>query len=228
MLIFLGLSIAEPVGYFMFETSGLQLVTPTLACVIVSTIPLFASLMAVIINGERGSVYTWTGLLVSIVGVLLVVSADGLDQLSGRLLGVMLLLGAVVAAIIYTVTVQRLSQRFNSFTIVTWQNIFSFTLLVPLVFIFDGDRVMALEFSWEWGSRVLALGVLCSSVAFVLYADGIRALGVMRTSMFVNLMPGMTAVASYFIVGESLGVMKIVGIVVTILGLYIGEMKKKI
>lgn len=219
------LACAEPVGYFLFETFGILNVTPTLACVIVSTIPLFAPILAFIVNGERVSPMVWIGLAVSMFGVLLVVSADGFTELYGRLLGVLLLFGAVVTSMIYTVTVQRLSRRFNSFSIVAWQNVFAAAILIPLVLIFDRERLVELTFSWDWAGGVLALGVLCSSVAFVLYADGIRALGVTRTSIFVNLMPSITAIASFFILGETLPLMKLGGIAVTILGLYIGTKK---
>lgn len=224
-LIFCSLAIAEPVGYFLFETYGVLNVSPTLACVIVSTIPLFTPVMAYIVNGERVSKMVWSGLLVSILGVMMVVLSDGLDSISGRLTGVFLLFGAVITAMIYTVTVQRLSKRFNSFSIVAWQNVFSAAILIPLVLVFESDLLQNLQISVEWVGRVLTLGVLCSSVAFVLYANGIRELGVTRTSMFVNLMPSITAIASFLIMDESLGGIKIAGILVTIVGLYIGGRK---
>lgn len=216
--IFMGLSAVEPVGYFMLETTGVNMVSPTLACIIVSTIPLFSPLVAYLINGERASRGDIIRLLVSMTGVFLVV-ASGSESLSGKLAGVAILFGATTAAIIYTVTVQRLATRYNSFTIVAYQNIFAGSYLVPLLLIFDWRAVSTLSFDWAWAGNVLTLAILCSGIAFVLYANSIRTLGVTKTSTFVNLMPSFTAIASYFIFGESLGVVKVLGIVLTITGL---------
>ena len=220
--VFMGLSLVEPVGYFLFETAGIRMVPPTMACVVISLIPIFNPMVAAAVNGERPAPREWAGLAISFAGVLLVVAADGVENLGGRIAGILLLFGAVAASMVYTLTVQRLARRYNSFTIVSWGNIFAAMFLLPLVVILDRQGIASLAFSWDWASSVLALGILCSCVSFVLYVDGIRALGVTRTSMFVNLMPGMTAVASFLILGEELSAMKIAGIAVTITGLMAG------
>ena len=216
------LAAAEPVGYFLFETSGILYVTPTLACIIIAMIPALAPLLAWVLTGERVAGREWVGLAMGLAGVAMVALADGTDHLGGQLIGILLMFGAVVTALVYTLMVRRLSQRFNSFSIVAWQNVFSFVYLVPIVMLFDFERVSALEFSWAWAAPVLTLGVLCSSIAFILYATGLRELGVMRTSLYINLMPGMTAVASVFVLGEGLPLMKVGGILLAVVGLYVG------
>lgn len=216
------LAAAEPVGYFLFETSGIVHVTPTLACIIIAMIPALAPLLAWVLTGERVTGRQWVGLLMGLSGVAAVALADGTGNLHGQWIGILLMFGAVITALIYTLMVRKMSQRFNSFSIVAWQNVFSFIYLVPIVLFFDFDRVAALSFSWDWVTPVLTLGVLCSSIAFILYATGLRELGVMRTSLYINLMPCMTAVASVFVLGESLPWIKIGGIVLAVAGLYVG------
>ncbi|MEG0724404.1 MAG: DMT family transporter [Mucinivorans sp.] len=221
-MLFAMLAAAEPVGYFLFETTGITYVSPTLACIIVAMIPALAPLFAWLINGEKVSARQWLGLFMGLAGVLLVALADGTDSLNGQLIGILLIFGAVVASLIYTLMVQRLSARYNSYSIVAWQNVFAILYLIPVILIFDFDRISVLKFSGDWVYPVLTLGILCSSIAFVLYARGIHALGVTRTSLYINLMPGMTAVASFFIMGEMLPPMKITGIAIAVAGLYIG------
>lgn len=225
--LFMLLALAEPVGYFLFEISGIDLVTPTLACLIIGLIPVITPFAARAINGEQVSKYSWIGLFVGFIGVVVVALSHGVDTLGGQLAGILLLFGAVVTAIIYTLMVQRLSRRFNSYSIVAWQNVFSILYLVPIVLFFDFDRLSTLTFSADWVMPVVTLGVLCSSVAFVLYANGIRELGVTRTGMYINMMPGMTAIASYFILGEELGWIKICGIGLAIAGLFIASVAPK-
>lgn len=219
------ISLFEPFGYFLFETIGMSYVKPTLAVIIISTIPLFTPILSYFVNKENVSKRGWIALLISVAGVFLVVLSDGFSDIGGRLTGVFFLFGAVITAMIYTVSIQRLSQRVNSVSIVCYQNIFSIIYMMPIILLHDYSALSNLEFNWAWAYRILALGVLCSGLAFVLYADGLRKLGVTRTSMYINLMPGATAIASYFIVGEQLGVIKILGILVTISGLMIGTIK---
>lgn len=222
---FMALAAAEPVGYFLFETSGILFVTPTLACLIIGLIPVLSPFFALAINGERVARNSWIGLFVGFAGVVLVALSHGIDALSGQMVGILLLLGAVATSMIYMLLVQRLSKRFNNYSIVAWQNVFSLLYLIPIVLLFNLDRVTTLEFSVDWVYPVITLGVLCSSVAFVLYANGIRNLGITKTVVYINLMPGMTAIASFFIIGESLSAMKIAGIILAITGLFIANRK---
>lgn len=228
VILFALMAAAEPVGYFLFESAGMAYVTPTLACIIIAMVPALAPIFAWIINGERVGGREWTGLAMGLAGVTLVTLADGTDSLSGQLIGILLMFGAVVTALVYTLMVQRISQRYNSYSIVAWQNVFSIVYLIPILFIFDFDRIEVLEFSWSWLTPVLTLGVLCSGIAFMLYATGLRELGVTRTSLYINLMPGMTAVASFFILSESLPWLKVAGIALAVAGLYVGLNKRRI
>ena len=224
---FLVLAAAEPVGYFIFEKAGLVLVTPTMACLIIGLIPVITPFCAYLINRERVTPMSWVGLFIGFGGVVVVALSSGVDTLSGQMLGILLLFGSVITAIIYTLMVQRLSKRFNSFTIVSWVNIFSIPYLIAILLIFDFDSITNFSFSLNWFYPVLALGILCSSIAFVLYANGIRELGVTKTSVYINLMPGITAITSYFIIGEPLSAMKIAGIALTIIGLFVANIKFK-
>lgn len=226
-MLFAIIAAAEPVGYFLLESFGVVHVTPTLACIIIAMVPALAPLFAWLINGERVELRAWIGLFMGLCGVGLVAFADGHASLSGQLIGILLLFGAVVTALIYTLMVQRISQRYNSYSIVAWQNIFAVIYLIPVILFLDFDRITSLQFSADWLYPVITLGVLCSSIAFMLYATGLRELGVMRTSLYINLMPGLTAVASFFILSESLPLMKIAGIAIAIAGLYVGLKSRK-
>lgn len=219
---FLLLSLFEPVAYFMCETNALRMVSPTLAVVVVSMIPLLAPVMAHLVNGEHISGRGWMGLIVSFLGMIVVVLSDG-GSFSGTLVGVLLLFGAVVSTLVYNLFVQRMIRRYNAYTIVVYENVFALIYLVPLVYLVDFDEILGLTFSWEWVVPVLTLGVLCSGVAFVLYANGIKHLGIAGTSVYINLMPGMTAVAAFFLLGDGLSALKILGIFITVFGLMVAS-----
>lgn len=224
---FLALAAAEPVGYFIFENAGLNLVTPTLACLIIGLVPVLTPFSAYLINKEKITVNAWIGLVASFGGVVIFALSSGVDTLEGQLLGIIYLLAAVLTAIIYTLMVQKLSKRFNSFSMISWVSIFSIPYMAVILLLFDFQSISNFSFDWGWFYPMLMLGVMCSSIAFVLYANGVRELGASKTTLYINLMPGITAVASYFLIGEPLGRVKILGIAVTVIGLFIANMPNR-
>lgn len=219
------LGIIEPVGYFLFETSGVDYVSPTLACIIIALIPIVTPVFSALTGGSPVSRREWVSLSVSLVGVMLVVAGDS-EPIAGRLVGILLLLGAVATAVAHAIMVKNLSARLRPVTIVAWQYIFATLYLLPIVLTSQFDVIKSLEFNPGWFYNVLILGIFCSCISFVLYANAIHKLGIMKTSMYVNLMPSMTAIASVLILGESLSALKIAGIIVTIGGLMILKEKK--
>lgn len=70
---FILLSFFEPFLYFMGESYGLKFVSSTIGAIIVATIPLFSPLAASRFHGEKISIRTFIGILLSFFGVSLVV-----------------------------------------------------------------------------------------------------------------------------------------------------------
>jgi drug/metabolite transporter (DMT)-like permease len=59
------------------------------------------------------------------------------------------------------------------------------------------------------------------------YTYAVREIGVSKTSVFTNLIPIITALASYFLFNETLTLVKILGILIVIIGLYIAQNAKQ-
>ena len=68
--LFLAGGFAEPFCYFICEAYGLTMVSPTVASVVMSTIPLFSPLVAYVMIRERVRWYNIIGIVVSLVCVL--------------------------------------------------------------------------------------------------------------------------------------------------------------
>jgi drug/metabolite transporter (DMT)-like permease len=72
---------------------------------------------------------------------------------------------------------------------------------------------------------ILKLAIFASCIAFILYTYSIKNLGINNANMFINIIPVLTAVFAWYILGDSLTVRKIVGIGVVIAGLFIAQVK---
>ncbi len=217
------LTLFNPFLYFIGESYGLTYVSSTTGAVIISTIPLFTPFAAHYFLRERLSLTNYAGMFLSFGGVFLILYRPGGWASSWQ--GVALLFFAVFCAVAYTLMMARLSFRYNALSLVTWQNALGALLFVPLFFILDYRKVFSVQHSFSELWPILELAVFASSLAFVLFAVGIKHIGAAKTNIFSNLIPAITALFAWFLLSETPDVKKISGIVIVIAGLFLSQIK---
>jgi len=225
---FLLLVLMEPFVYFIGETYGLQIVnSATIGSVIISTIPIFALAAGILFFKENISVLNIFGMSITIPGILLVVFEKGEMNFS-HTLGILLLFMAVFSAVGYSVIVKKLANKYNSYTIVTYQHLLGFFYFLPLFFIFDSSSFSFKEFATpEIFLLLFALAASCSCLAFVLYINSIKVLGVAKSSIFTALIPAVSAAGAYMLGQEGMNIRKLSGIVIVVAGVIIAQRKKR-
>jgi drug/metabolite transporter (DMT)-like permease len=223
---FLGLALCEPFLYFLCETYGQTMVSPTVTSVIVSTIPLFMPLVGFLILKERINLATIIGIIVSMIGVLAVVFS-GNSSLSGQLAGAILVFGAVVAALGYSVFVQYIINRYNATTLVFYQNFIGLIYFIPCFFVIDFSRLGDMQFTFNALAAIIQLSVFASVIAFIFFSRSVKVLGVTKTGVFCYVIPVLTALFAFFMVGERLSVIQWLGMIIVILGLFVSQIVKK-
>jgi drug/metabolite transporter (DMT)-like permease len=93
--------------------------------------------------------------------------------------------------------------------------------------VLDLKSALSLPFSWSMFLPLLYLAVFASSLAFILYIRSIDKIGATRSTVLVNLIPAFTAIFSYFLLGEKMGLTRLLGVGVVILGVFIAQVKAK-
>jgi drug/metabolite transporter (DMT)-like permease len=222
MKLFLLAAVFEPFLYFLGESFGMKLVSSTLASLIITTIPLFTPVAAYFMYNERLSRLTTLGLLLSIVGVILVVLANNLD-FSSSILGVSLLFLAVLSATAYSMIVKKLTESYNPFTIVSWQNFLGAVFFAPLFFSIDFPRIHFASLPLESIVPLLKLTLFASILSFVFFVNAIGKIGASRTNMFTNAIPVFTAFFAWMLLDEKLNWLKLTGMAVAIGGLIMSQ-----
>ena len=212
---FILLSFLEPFLYFIGETFGLQYVSSvTISSVIISTIPVFAMIAGILFLRENISPVNIFGILITIPGALLVVFEKGGFDISHSI-GILFLILAVFSAVGYSVIVKKLADRYNSYTIVTYQHLLAAIYFLPLFLIFEGKTFSFIKIS---SSEIIlpltALALLCSSLAFILFINSIRYLGVAKSNIFTALVPAISAAASFFFGNEEMTYTKLTGVII--------------
>ncbi|HJV76851.1 MAG TPA: DMT family transporter [Paludibacter sp.] len=222
---FILLAFFEPFVYYVGETYGLTMVEPTLASVIVSTIPLFAPVLAFAVLRERIGWANIVGIVVSLIGVFFVIYEPN-GGVKTNPIGVVLLFLAVFAAICYATVLRKIPTYYSNMSVIFYQSLLGLVFFIPTFFLTDYSTIQTLTVSRESLIALLMLSVFASVIAFVLFAGAVRKVGVARTNVFVNLIPVFTAILSWIILDEILTLSKWFGISVVVVGLFVSQWGK--
>jgi drug/metabolite transporter (DMT)-like permease len=220
--LFLLLAFFEPFLYFMGESYGLKYVSSTVASVIVATIPLFSPVAAWYFYKEKLSKTNLYGLFITFLGVSLVV-LDTSFNFTASPLGVSLEFLAVAGAIGYASVLKGISQRYNTFTIITYQNLLGAIYFLPVWLSFEMNEFMQVPFQTEAFWAIIKLAIFASTFAFMLFTYSVRNIGINKSNIFINVIPVFVAVIAYIVLGDQLNFHQMVGIAIVISGLFLAQ-----
>ena len=222
---FILLAFFEPFLYYVGETYGLTTVESTLAAVIVSTIPLFAPVLAFVVLRERIGWANILGIIVSLVGVFFVIYEPN-GGFNANPWGVALMFLAVFAAICYATVLRKIPVYYTNMNVIFYQSLLGLIFFIPTFMLTDFKTIQTIQISRESLIALFMLSVFASVIAFVLFAGAVRKVGVTRTNVFVNLIPVFTAILSWFILDELLTLSKWIGIMIVVIGLFVSQAGK--
>ena len=195
--------------YFVFENNGLKYTSASNASMIVASVPVFTLLAEVLFFRFKANLKMLLCITVSITGVYLVISINGrLDFSSARFLGNAMVLGAMISWVIYTILSRNLGTKYSSLVITIYQTAISLFLFIPFIIPESGN--------WKGVTLVpllnlLYLGIFCSALSYFFFLYGIKKLGATVSSTFLNLIPVVSVIAGYIILGERLGIIQLAG-----------------
>ena len=223
---FLLMSFCEPFLYFIGESFGLTYVSSTTASVLIATIPIFTAIGAWIFYKEKLKAINYAGILISLIGVIVFVMNTG-GGLSLNYRGLLLIFLAVLSATGYTLTLKHLAGSYNPIYIVNVQNIMGVILFLPLMLISEAEHISEFVFNRKAFIAIIELAVFASCGAFILFGYSVRSMGVTRANAFSNLIPVFTAIFAFMMIGDSISVREVIGMVIVITGLFLSQSPKK-
>lgn len=217
------MALSEPFVYFIGETFGMQATgSAIIASVIIATIPIFCLIAEKIIWKVPFNIYKTVGILLTLPGIVMVVFQEGALSIE-HLYGIALLFMAVAASITYSMIVKKLSAKYNTLTITTYQFAIGAIYFLPFFLLYGLNGLTPQFFSAKILSPLLALAIFCSCVSFALWVYVIGKLGITRTNIFSALIPAVSAVGAFMLGQESLSVIKIAGIAIVIAGVILAQ-----
>lgn len=214
----------EPFIYFIGETYGMKATNSAIiSAVIIATIPVFTLISERILYRIPLTVFKIFGTAITIPGIIMVTMKDGEHTSAEHMYGILLLFLAVAGSIGYSSVVKKLSGKYNSITITTYQFVVGSLFFLPLFLSYGLDGLNSTFFSKEVMVPLIALTLLCSCLSFACWVASIKRLGMTRTSIFSALIPAVSALGAAMLGQESVTIMAVVGIAVVISGVIIAQ-----
>ncbi len=230
------LAFCEPFVYFLGETYGIERVSPVVASLVISTIPVFTAIVLTIFFRTKLNRLNQIGILVSFVGIVLMILGKNM-QLQVDMVGLLFLLIAVAASIGYGLILTKLSAQVHPIWLIAFQNTVGLILFLPLwltcgqPIVYTHEAISLLGFSLTpvqaFWTCIVILSVFSSTLAFMFYSIAVSKIGLARSIVFTNLIAIFTAITAYFLVDELFNMQKIMAIIIVLIGVVLTQMGKK-
>ncbi|WP_304508267.1 DMT family transporter [Anaerotignum sp.] len=212
--------------YFLLENIALTYTFASNVGVIVSVAPFFTALFAhLFLDGEKLKIQFFVGFLVALVGIFLI-SFNGFHVLKLNPYGDILAVFASAVWAIYSILIKKISE-FQYNTIQTTRRIFFYGLvfMIPTLYIFKFNPDIHLLIQPVNLFNILFLGLGASAVCFATWSVAVKILGAVKTSVYIYAVPVVTVVTSIIILNEKVTATAVLGILLTLAGLFISQNK---
>ena len=211
--------------YYLLENIALVYTMASNVGVIISVAPFFTAIFSrlFIKEQEKLSIYFVIGFLVAMAGIFLI-SFNG-AKLELNPAGDLLALAAAVVWACYSVLTKKISS-FGYNTILTTRRTFFYGILFMLP---------ALDLEPEWERlmdpvcllNLIYLGLGASALCFVTWNFAVKVLGVVKTSIYIYMVPVITTITSALILKEPVTRISAAGTVLAVAGLFLSGYSKK-
>ena len=212
----------NPFLYFVGESYGLDQVSASISAFIIATIPVFTPLVGFFMFSERLSKLNIAGLVVSFIGVFFIIMKKNME-LDASAQGIALLFLAVFAAIVYSIFLKKLTGKYKPSTIIFWQNLIGAIYFLPLFIYFDASTFLEVRPSPGAIFSLTMLGVLASSVAYILYTFVVKHIGISKANLYTNLIPVFATIVAFFVLEEVSTPLKLAGMFIIVLGVVLSQ-----
>ena len=206
-------------GYNFFFATGMQYTSAINGALVVVINPVGTALIAVLFLGERGSLRLLSGVLLSMVGVLTVITRGDwttLQKMSFNY-GEILLLGAVASWIVYTTMIKVVTRKVKPIMATTLSTLLG-TLMLMLASLSETGWEKLPFVSAQTAFELTWLAIFPSFIAFLLFNLGIKEIGASKASAYINLMPVNAVLIAALFYGETVTPAHVAGMILVMSG----------
>jgi drug/metabolite transporter (DMT)-like permease len=215
LLAFTGVALFQSLVYL-----GLRTTTAVNGVLINASMPLFMILCSWAIERERATRRQLGGMLVSLAGILVIISHGRLDSLLRLELrpgDAWILLAMPVWGIYSVLLKKRRPPELGGIAFLFVLSVLGLLMLAPVV-AFDAIASPLHEPTLAQGIGILYMGVAASVVAFICWNKGIAVVGANAAGFTIHLLPAFGTILAILFLGESFDAFQAAGIATILAG----------
>ncbi|MDH3267881.1 MAG: DMT family transporter [Ignavibacteria bacterium] len=205
------------VFHLWIQVTGLQFTTAANTGWIIGTAPVFMAIMGLIFFKEKITLLGFFGIMLAIFGLLLLfgkgdITNIGLIENKGDLL----VLGSAFTWGVYSTVNKKISLTYSPLMTILYLFLMMATIIIP--FNLNSETIASVVHLSRIGwLLILFLGLFCSGVAYVIWAQALRDMESAKVGAFLYLEPLVTVAAAGFFLNEEITwLMVFSGLLITI------------
>jgi RarD protein len=202
--------------HLWIQITGLKYTTASNTGWIIGTAPIFIALLGFIFFKERLNLIKTAGILTAFFGVLLLISKgdfSGIGFISNK--GDFLILASAFNWGIYSMVNKKISLNYPPVMTILFLFIMMAIIISPF-FIADSTISSISNLSIRGWTSILFLGILCSGVAYVLWAQSLKEMESAKVGAFLYFEPFVTIATAWLLLSERITLLMILsGLIIT-------------
>ena len=209
-------------AYNVFFFKGLKIIEAGRASLIIANNPIFITLFASYFFKEKLNPIKVAGIIISVIGAIIVISRGNLIEiLNGNVgWGEFYIFCCVLTWVAYSLIGKAIMTDMSPLVSVSYSAIVgAIALFFPAYF--EGIVMDMGNYSAAQWLAIFYLGFFGTVLGFVWYYQGIKIIGPMKASQFINFVPISAVLLAFFILGEPITLSLLVGAIFVISGVYL-------
>ncbi|WP_143307168.1 DMT family transporter [Chitinophaga vietnamensis] len=209
--------------YYCFFNSAMSRITASTGALVEGLIPVVIAVLAAVILKEHLHKKTITGIVLSVIGVILVGFVGAAHGPGNSLLGSFLMVCAVLLWGLYTMLSRSLKSS-DSVVVTAVSTFIGTACLLPVFFITVAQHGLP-PISWKAWAGMAYLGCFSSALAYFLYNRALESLPAAQVGNFLNLNPVIGALIAYLFLKDNITGLQLVGAVLVLTGIWLSNRK---
>jgi drug/metabolite transporter (DMT)-like permease len=207
--------------HLWIQVTGLQYTTASNTGWIIGTAPIFMAVLGLIFYKEKITLLHLIGILIAMFGLLLLIGKGNIlniDLIKNK--GDLLVLGSAFTWGVYSMVNKKISLTYSPLMTILYLFLMMAIIIIP--FNMNSETYYSvINLSLTGWISILFLGLFCSGVAYVIWAQALRDMESAKVGAFLYFEPFVTVLAAWVLLSEAITLMMILSGLLITFGVFI-------
>ena len=207
--------------HLWIQVTGLQYTTASNTGWIIGTAPIFMAVLGLIFYKEKVTFLQLAGILIAMFGLLLLIGKGNIlniNLIENK--GDLLVLGSAFTWGVYSMVNKKISLTYSPLMTILYLFLMMAIIIIP--FNLNSDTFNSvINLSLLGWISILFLGLFCSGIAYVIWAQALRDMESAKVGAFLYFEPFVTVLAAWFFLNEAITLMMILSGLLITFGVFI-------